>query len=212
MADRKVIFAEGWDRACSLYALLREGGTIPEPEAGPSTVRLEQGERVLVETELGFGRHIGRNVTAPVRPQRKHGIGMLGIGPTVIIRALHNRRVRANNRRWARWAEEQATPRWQHLGIARTIMTDRRLLCDHNGWVIFGYPGVVELRPALQSWQFELHFTDTAPVRLVGAFGPWCSVALASLLYGPQGLTLPGFEVFANATGGSFPKPPPLPK
>ncbi|MPZ60501.1 MAG: hypothetical protein GEU93_04230 [Propionibacteriales bacterium] len=210
MADRKAIFADGWERACRLYALLSEGGAIPT--AGPTTVRLEPDEQVLVETELGFERRVGKNVTIPVRPQRKHGIGMLGIGPTAIIRAMHNRQVRAEHKAWARWADEQATPQWQHLGSTRTVMTDRRILCDYRGWVVFWFSGVVELRPAPESWWFELYFNDTAPLRLVGAFAPWCSVALASLLYGPQGLALPGFEALHHAPGGPLPKPPKLPK
>ncbi|MQA13641.1 MAG: hypothetical protein GEV09_05550 [Pseudonocardiaceae bacterium] len=204
MADRRVIFDTGWERAHALYSVLAEGGAIPS--AGPTTVRLEEGEQVLIETELGFERRIGRNATAPVQARRKYGIGMLGLGPTTIIRALQNRRIRANNKMWAQWANEQATPRWQHLGIVRTIMTDRRLLCDHHGWVIFWLGGVVELRPAPEAWQFELYFNDTAPLRLVGAFAPWCSVALASLLYGQQGLSMPGFEIF-----GKFGKTPKLP-
>ncbi|HVX46015.1 MAG TPA: hypothetical protein VHC49_19145 [Mycobacteriales bacterium] len=210
MSSRKAAFADGWERACHLYSELSSGGTVPF--AAPTTVRLLPGEQTLADAHFGFERHMGRNVRAPVEAQRKDGLFRYGILPGAIIRATHNRKVRSRNKAWSEWAEREATPRWQHFGIARTVLTDRRILCDHNGWVIFNLDGVVELRPAPQTWYFELYFGDTAPLRLVGAMAPWCSIALASLLYGPNGLRLPGLEIFPGSAGQPFPACPPVPK
>lgn len=210
MSDRRAIFADGWERACTLYSLLSSGGTVPA--APPTTVRLLPGEQTLLDAHFGYERRVGRNVRAPVEAQRKDGLFWNGILPGAIIRANHNRKVRSRNKAWAQWADREATPRWQHFGIVRTVVTDRRILCDHNGWVTFNLEGVVELRPAPQSWYLELYFGDTPPLRPVGARAPWCSIALASLLYGQNGLRLPGYEMFPRAAGQPVPACPPLPE
>lgn len=189
VTDRRQLFDDGWERACQLHRRLSAGGEIPS--APPTTVRLAPDERTLIDTELGYERSLGRAVAAPLEAEHrsswKFGGGLLGAA----LKAVSNRMVRARNERWTRWADEQAAPRWQHFGATRTVLTDRRILCEQQGWTVFGFDGVIELRPDPRAWQLELYFDDTAPLRLVGAFAPWCGVALAKLLYGPQGLQLP---------------------
>jgi hypothetical protein len=181
---------EGWSSACQLYEQLAAGASLVE--LPPSGMRLNVDEIPYADTILGYSRFYGMDVTY-------HQNSLLLFGPATFVAAglAVNAMTNASARRRA---NAMAAAQWRDHAHVRTLLSNRRLLCDYGGqWLSFWHEGVVELRGDVSQWQFVLRYEVGDPLMLHGPAAPWFAVAVAHVVYGPRGLQLPMFSPLAHA-------------
>ncbi|MGH3663123.1 MAG: hypothetical protein ACRDT8_04520 [Micromonosporaceae bacterium] len=189
-----VALQEGWASACQLYEHLMYGGELTE--LPPGAIRLEHDEVAYSDAMLGYARFYGTNVS-----YEQSSMLLLGSATFVAAGLAANAIGNASARRQA---EAMAAAQWREHANARTIITNRRLLCDHQGrWLSFWHDGVMEFQVDLSSWLFVLRYQVGEPLMLHGPAAPWFAVIAAKLVYGPRGLQLPSLAPLAQAVAQS---------
>jgi hypothetical protein len=81
-----------------------------------------------------------------------------------------------------RRARRLAAPQWRRCWLSQIVVTTRRLWCEvatSSGyeWVNFNYDTIVSLD--LTGDALTLTFPQSPPLRLAGAWVPWCAAAIA---------------------------------
>jgi hypothetical protein len=109
------------------------------------------------------------------------------VGPPrfVLGYVLGNVAMRRRNRRRARRA---AAAQWRPSPLGRTVVTTRRLWCEATTsggrrWLEFPYDTISDLGLAADA--VTLTFAHSAPLRLTGAWAPWCAAVIAHFRFGP---------------------------
>jgi hypothetical protein len=172
----------GWTSARQLYAHLAGGGR-PAP-LPPGPVRLEPGETGHAEGILGYARYYGTSVS-----YRQNS--SLWFGSTGFVLAGMAAESMSNSAARNR-AHAAAAPQWRDRANVRTLLTDRRFLCDYGGrWLSFWHKGVAEFHGDLSQWMFVLRYQVGEPLMLHGPAAPWIAVCAAYLIYGADSLRLP---------------------
>ena len=186
---------EGWTSACQLYEQLATGASLVE--LPPGEVRLDVAEIPYADTILGYSRFYGMDVT-----YARSSLLMFGPATFVAAGLAINAMANASARRRA---EAMAAAQWRDHAYVRTLLTDRRLLCDYGGqWLSFWHGGVVELSGDVSQWQFVLRYELGEPLMLHGTAAPWFAVAVAHVVYGQRGLRLPALSPLAHAVARSL--------
>jgi hypothetical protein len=185
---------EGWTSACQLYEHLHSGGDLTALPPGP--VRLKPGEEAYASAVLGYARYYGKTVT-----YQQSSALVLGSAAFVAAGLAANMIANTSARRRA---EAQAAIQWRDHANVRTILTNRRLLCDYGGrWLSFWHKGIVEFQGDLAHWLFVLRYQVGHPIMLHGPAAPWFAVSVAHLVYGRRGLQLPALTALADAVAGA---------
>lgn len=181
----------GWASACQLYEhLLGKGDLTALP---PGALRLNPGEVGYGESLLGYARFYGVNVTYHQSNSFWFGSAAF-VAAGLAADAIGN--ASARNK-----AQRMAASQWRDHAQARVMLTNRRLFCDYqNDWLSFWHEGVVEFACDLSQWSFVLRYQVGNPLMLHGPAAPWFAVAVAHIVYGPQGMLLPAFAPLAHAT------------
>jgi hypothetical protein len=181
---------EGWASACQLYQHLQGGGDLTI--LPPGAVRLNPDEVPYADAVLGYARFYGTSVTY----QRS---SMFLLGSATFVAAGMAANAVANSAARNR-AMAQAASQWRDHAQVRTILTNKRLLCDFRGqWLSFWHEGVVEFQGDLAQWLFVLRYQVGDPIMLHGPAAPWFAVSVARLVYGPRGLQLPALAALAHS-------------
>jgi hypothetical protein len=101
-------------------------------------------------------------------------------------------------------AASQAAAQWRDHANVRTILTNKRLLCDYRGqWLSFWHEGIVEFQGDMAQWLFVLRYQVGDPIMLHGPAAPWFAVSVAHLAYGRRGLQLPAFAPLAHSVAAA---------
>jgi hypothetical protein len=180
----------GWTSACELYQHLQGGGELAVLPPGP--VRLNPGELPYAEATLGYARFYGTSVT-----YRQNSTFLFGsaafVAAGMAANAIANSAAR--NR-----AAAQAAAQWRDQAQVRTILTNKRLMCDYGGkWLSFWHEGIVEFQGDMGQWLFVLRYEVGDPLMLHGPAAPWFAVSVAHLVYGRRGLQLPALAALAHS-------------
>lgn len=162
-----------WQAAGELHHALTNGASL-QPVA--SRLRLPR-EQVYGE----FVLQVARYATADVTYTR---IRSNLFAPTKTALAEM-----AGNHVRRRRAERLAAAQWRPLGPLHTVLTDRSILYSHLGsWCRFDHGAVVELLAEPKRYEMIEFFDGAEPLRLIGPWAPWLSLATAWLLYGAEGI------------------------
>ncbi|GAA2585299.1 hypothetical protein GCM10010399_14240 [Dactylosporangium fulvum] len=181
---------EGWNSACQLYGHLHAGGDLAA--LPPGTVRLNPDEVPYGDALLGYARFYGTTVT-----YQQSSTLLLGSAAFVAAGLAANAIANSSARHRA---QAQAAVQWRDHATVRTILTNRRLLCDYRGrWLSFWHEGVVELQGDVARWLFVLRYQVGDPIMLHGPAAPWFAVSVAHLVYGRPGLRLPGLAALPRS-------------
>ncbi|MFE9654878.1 hypothetical protein [Micromonospora sp. NPDC006431] len=181
---------EGWTSACQLYQHLQSGGDLTI--LPPGAVRLNPDEVPYAEAVLGYARFYGTTVT-----YQQSSMFLLG-SATFVAAGLAANAV-ANSAAKNRAAAQAAT-QWRDHAHVRTILTNKRLLCDYRGkWLSFWHEGIVEFQGDMAQWLFVLRYHVGDPIMLHGPAAPWFAVSVAHLVYGRRGLQLPALAALARS-------------
>jgi hypothetical protein len=185
-----IALRDGWTSACRIYERLQAGGDpVPLP---PGPIRLGPGEVLLGESILGYARFYGTTVTY-------QGSTSLLLGSAAFVVAGMAANAIANSAARRR-AEAQAATQWRDHANVRTLLTNKRLMCDYGGqWLSFWHEGVVEFLGDLARWMFVLRYEVGDPIMLHGPAAPWFAVAVAHIAYGRPGLQLPALAAVARS-------------
>jgi len=215
----EIALREGWASACQLYQHLQRGGDLVI--LPPGAVRLNPDEVPYAEAVLGYARFYGTAVTYQQNSTFLFGSATF-VAAGMAANAIANSSAR--NR-----AAAQAATQWRDQAHVRTILTNKRLLCDYRGrWLSFWHEGIVEFQGDMAQWLFVLRYQVGDPIMLHGPAAPWFAVSVAHLVYGRRGLQLPALAALARSVaeatahnqriinGGTFPgsdsgSPPALP-
>jgi hypothetical protein len=86
-----------------------------------------------------------------------------------------------------RRARRLAAPQWRPHWLSQTVVTTRRLWCEvatssSYEWVNFNYDTIVSLD--LTGDALTLTFPQSPPLRLAGAWVPWCAAVIAHFRFG----------------------------
>jgi hypothetical protein len=167
-----------WDLAVELANRLADGGELP---IIPSPVLLDAGE-VLHGDVVADGWRFEDADVAYTAPRVVSVGGPLMFGFTAAGGAAARRRAR-------REAEALAAPQWRPLGALRILATDRRLLVWYGGaWASVWYHAIREFRPDLEAARLDLTFDDDPPYHLAGAWVPFLTVIMTSVLARDRGV------------------------
>lgn len=179
-----------WTSACELYEHLAGGGELGPMPPGP--IRLEQNEVGHGFGVLGYSRYYG--TTVRYNQSSSFWFGSAGfVAAGMAAEAIGNASAR-------RRAEAMSRAQWRDHAQVRTMLTNRRLLCDYQTrWLSFWHNGIVEFACDLRQWSFVLRYEVGEPLMLHGPAAPWFAIAVAWLAYGPQGLLMPAFAPFGQA-------------
>lgn len=181
----------GWTSACQLYAHLLGGGTLAA--LPPGALRLDPGEVGYGESVAGYARFYGMDVTYRQNSSLWFGSAAF-VAAGLTADAIGN--ASARNR-----AQRMAASQWRDHAHVRTMLTNRRLLCDYqNQWLNFWHEGIIEFAFDAPSWSLVLRYQSGSPLMLHGPAVPWFAIAVAHIVYGPHGMRLPGFAPLAQAT------------
>jgi hypothetical protein len=184
------VLRDGWSSACQLYEhLARDGQLVALP---PSGLRLGAGEAIFSDTTLGYARFYG--TTVQYRESSHFWFGPTGfVLAGMVGDAIGNASARSR-------AQAMAAAQWRDQAQVRMILTNQRLLGDYQGNLLsFWHNGVVELTADLTQWSFILRYEEGNPLMLHGPAAPWYAVAVAWLIFGPQGLQLPALAPISAA-------------
>lgn len=193
---------EGWASACHLFEHLARGGELPELPPGP--VRLNPNEVPYTDGVLGYARYYGTSVT-----YRQNSTFLLGSAAFVAAGMAVNAAANAHARNRA---HAQAAAQWRDHANVRTLLTDRRLMCDYGGrWLNFWHEGVVEFHGDLSQWLFILRYEVGNPIMMHGPAAPWFAVCIARIVYGQRGLQLPILAPLAQTIAQAYQAPEQLP-
>jgi hypothetical protein len=181
---------EGWAGACQLYQHLQRGGDLTV--LPPGAVRLNPDEVPYAEGMLGYARFYGTSVT-----YQRSSTFLLGSATFVAAGMAANAIANSTARNRA---AAQAATQWRDHAHVRTILTNKRLLCDYRGeWLSFWHEGIVEFQGDMAQWLFVLRYQVGDPIMLHGPAAPWFAVSVARLVYGPRGLQLPALAALAHS-------------
>jgi hypothetical protein len=181
---------DGWASACQLYQHLQNGGDLAVMP--PGAVRLDPDEVPYAEAVLGYARFYGMSVTY----ERSN---MFLLGSATFVAAGLAANAIANSSAKSRAAAQAAT-QWRDHAYVRTILTNKRFLCDYGGqWLSFWHEGIVEFQGDMAQWLFVLRYQVGDPMMLHGPAAPWFAVSVAYLVYGPRGLQLPALAALARS-------------
>lgn len=178
--------SEAWREAVRVHAALSSGrvlGAVPVPVPG---LVPEQGEYAVGV----FARSGG----APMSYARYYAadVTLVSTGPRLVVGSpqfltgyiLGSMVMQGRARRRAR---RLAAPQWRPHWLSQTVATTRRLWCEvatSSGyeWVNFNYDTIVNLD--LTGNALTLTFLQSSPLRLTGAWAPWCAAVIAHLRFG----------------------------
>jgi hypothetical protein len=196
----RAAFEGGWDSACSLYRHLAAGGRF---RANPnSDLVLPRGEGMYADFDLEYARYYAVNVSVTY----SEPVPRFTISPTRLISdALDKAQARREFDRAKREVDEMSAPAWRDRCLARSVLTDRRLLCEVAGeWLSFWYSAIIQLAVDLPAWSFQLGFESTAPLMLSGPDAPVYALGVTYLTRGRAALRMPEFAPLADQS----PMPP----
>ena len=186
----EVALREGWASACRLFQHLQRGGDLTV--LPPGAVRLDPDEVPYADGVLGYARFYGTTVTYQQS-------GMLLLGSAAFVAAGLAANAMSNSAKRNRAAAQAAT-QWRDHAHVRTILTNKRLLCDFRGqWLSLWHEGIVEFQGDLAQWLFVLRYQVGSPIMLHGPAAPWFAVSVAHLVYGRRGLQLPALAPLARS-------------
>ncbi|GAA4096367.1 hypothetical protein [Actinomadura miaoliensis] len=174
---------DGLTAGGNLFRHLMSGGELNPLHAGG--VVLRRGERAYADLPLEYSRFYGTAV--------QHQ-SVVAIGSPALMLGTMAGNVIARKR-----AESAAAPQWREHQIARTVLTDQRIMIAvRTGWLMFWHGGLVEFVPTPDTFTMVLSYADTEPVMLRGPGVPWVAVSMASLLYDAEQMSrIPGFASMA---------------
>jgi hypothetical protein len=186
----EIALREGWASACQLYQHLQSGGDLAI--LPPGAVRLNPDEVPYAEAVLSYARFYGTGVTYQQNSTFLVGSATF-VAAGLAANAIANSAAR--NR-----AAAQAATQWRDHTHVRTILTNKRLLCDYRGqWLSFWHEGIVEFQGDMAQWLFVLRYQVGDPIMLHGPAAPWFAVSVAHLVYGRRGLQLPALAALARS-------------
>jgi hypothetical protein len=186
----EIALREGWASACQLYQHLHAGGDLTI--LPPGAVRLNPDEVSYAEALVGYARFYGTTVT-----YERSSTLLLGSATFVAAGLAANAIANSSAKRRA---EAQAATQWRDHANVRTILTNKRLLCDYRGqWLSFWHEGIVEFQGDMARWLFVLRYQAGDPIMLHGPAAPWFAVSVARLVYGRRGLQLPALAALARS-------------
>jgi len=164
----------------------------------PGALRLDPGEVGYGESVAGYARFYGMDVT--YRQNSSFWFGSAAfVAAGLAADAIGN--ASARNR-----AQRMAASQWRDHAHVRTMLTNRRLLCDYqNQWLNFWHEGIIEFAFDAPSWSLVLRYQSGSPLMLHGPAVPWFAVAVAHIVYGPHGMRLPGIRAAGPGDGISPP-------
>jgi hypothetical protein len=181
---------EGWTSACQLYHHLQSGGSLTI--LPPGAVRLNADEVPYADAVLGYARFYGTTVTYQQNSTFLFGSATF-VAAGLAANAIANSSARSR-------AAAQAATQWRDQAYVRTILTNKRLLCDYRGqWLSFWHEGIAEFQGDMAQWLFVLRYQVGDPIMLHGPAAPWFAVSVAHLVYGPRGLQLPALAALARS-------------
>ncbi|MGI5213134.1 hypothetical protein [Plantactinospora sp. CA-290183] len=184
------VLRDGWSSACRLYEHLLHGGQLVA--LPPTGLRLGHDETIFGDTVLGYARFYG--TSAQYRESSHLWFGstsfvLAGMAGDAISNAS------ARNR-----AAAMAAAQWRDQAQVRMVLTNQRLLGDYQGNLLsFWHNGVLEMTADLTQWSFVLRYQEGHPLMLHGPAAPWYAVAVAWLVFGPQGMRLPALAPIIEA-------------
>jgi hypothetical protein len=180
----------GWTSACGLYEHLLRGGQLAA--LPPTGLRLGQNEVIFGDAVLGYARFYG--TTAQYRENSSFWFG----SPAFVLAGMAGDAI--GNASARKRAAAMAAAQWRDQAQVRMVLTNQRLLGDYQGNLLsFWHNGVVELSADLAHWSFLLRFQEGHPLMLHGPAAPWFAVAVAWLVFGPQGMQIPALAPMAAA-------------
>jgi hypothetical protein len=181
---------DGWTSACRLYEHLLRGGQLAA--LPPTGLRLGQDEATFGDAVLGYARFYG--TTVQYRQSSSFWFG----STTFVLAGMAGDAIGNANAR--KRAHASAAAQWRDHAQVRMVLTNQRFLGDYQGnYLSFWHNGVVELNADLTQWSFVLRYQVGEPLMLHGPAAPWFAVAVAWLVYGPQGMQLPALAPMAAA-------------
>jgi hypothetical protein len=181
-----------WEEAVRVHAALASGQVLEAvPVPAPGLVREPQEYAVGVFVpSSGAALRYARFCRAEVV------VG--GVGPTLVVgspRFLAGYLLGgwAIRRRAYRRAQRAAAAQWRPSPLSRVVVTTRRVWCEvttqrGRQWVEFPYDAIEDL--SLAADVAILTFHQGAPLRLVGAWAPWCAATIAHFRFGPYAYSM----------------------
>lgn len=175
-----------WWEAVRVHVALSSGqvlGVVPVsipglvPEPGEYAVGVFARS---TKTPMHYARYYAMDVTwVPAGPRMVVG------SPQFLTGYLLGSMVQQGRAR--RRARREAAPQWRPHWLSQTVVTTRRLWCEiatSNGykWVNFDYDTIVRLD--LTGDAMTLTFLRSSPLRLTGAWVPWCAAVIAHFRFG----------------------------
>jgi hypothetical protein len=180
----------GWTSACGLYEHLLRGGQLAA--LPPTGLRLGQNEMIFGDAVLGYARYYG--ATAQYRESNSFWFG----SPAFVLAGMAGDAI--GNASARKRAAAMAAAQWRDQAQVRMVLSNQRLLGDYQGNLLsFWHNGVVELSADLPHWSFLLRYQEGHPLMLYGPAAPWFAVAVAWLVFGPQGMHIPALAPMAAA-------------
>lgn len=128
----------------------------------PASPFLEPGETAFIDAQCEYARFYGQNVTVNTGSSFAFGSPAFVAG-AMVTRAITNAAIVSS-------AKKQAAAQWRDTQLARTIVTDRRVMVHVQGmhWLSFYYSAVVDLVPVFEQDVALFQFANAEPLRLVG--------------------------------------------
>lgn len=180
----------GWTAAVQLFAHLSRGGA---PQPITTSLRLLPHEQAYADLPLSYSRYYGTGV----HYTHTHGLFLgrplfmaVGYAATAISNVWERSR-----------AEREASPQWRDHTLARTVLTNQRVMClVHGQWLLFDHDAVVEFTADPPRFACYLTFTAVEPLCLTGYAAPFCSVLFSYFLYGSALVKVPYLAPLAQIT------------
>lgn len=180
--------SEAWREAVRVHAALLSGHVlravpVSAPVAGLGAEHGEYAVGVFAYSEgapMSYARYRAADVTWV------HSGPRLVVGsPQFLTGYILGSMVMQGRAR--RRARRLAAPQWRPRRLSQTVVTTRRLWCEvaiSSGyeWVNFNYDTIVSLD--LTGDALTLTFPQSPPLRLAGAWVPWCAAVLAHFRFG----------------------------
>jgi hypothetical protein len=175
-----------WWEAVRVHAALSAGQVLGAVPGSVPALAAEHGEYAVGVfarsggAQMSYARYYAADVTlVPTGPRLVVGSPQFLTGYILGSLVMQGRA----RRRSRRLSALQWRPRW----LSQIVVTTRRLWCEvetSNGyeWVNFNYDTIVSLD--LTGDALTLTFRQSPPLRLAGAWVPWCAAVIAHFRFG----------------------------
>ncbi len=176
-----------WDAAVQVHAALNSGqvlNPVPAPMSGLTPAQAEYAVGVFHHrhSAMTFARYTAADVIQTDTGPRF----VFGTPQFLTGYALGSLAIR---RRTRRKAQQAAAPQWRPSPLGHVVVTTHRLWCeiitpDGAVWKRFDHDQITQLD--LTGQTLTLTFPLIPPLRLDGAWAPWCAAVIAHHRFGPN--------------------------